>query len=131
MATAKVQGYRVTATYRGDKAAPWEGKGPANYNRHTVTVSRDGKRLSFDFWASLIEPEVRDTDGLKSAFACFLSDAIAGARSFEEFCSEFGYDPDSRRAERIHRACQKALAKAERMGLDLDGMCELANKLSE
>lgn len=29
------------------------------------------------------------------------------ARTFEDFCDEFGYDPDSRSAERIYEACGK------------------------
>ena len=27
--------------------------------------------------------------------------------SFESFCDEYGYDPDSRKAEKIFHACQK------------------------
>ena len=34
-------------------------------------------------------------------------DAGAGDLTFEEFCSELGYDTDSRRAEKTWRACRK------------------------
>src|SRR3990167_8432953 len=38
---------------------------------------------------------------------CLASDAstIDNARGFEEFCSELGYDTDSRKAERIFKVC--------------------------
>jgi hypothetical protein len=35
---------------------------------------------------------------------CLLSDANT-PEDFEEFCSEYGYDTDSRKAEKTHRAC--------------------------
>jgi hypothetical protein len=44
-----------------------------------------------------------------------LSDASAGEQSFEEFCLEFGYDPDSRKAERIHKACEKTARELRRL----------------
>ncbi len=39
------------------------------------------------------------------------SDATLGNTSFKEFCSEFGYDEDSRKAERIHKQCAKMTVK--------------------
>ena len=40
---------------------------------------------------------------------CILSDASSyeSARTFEEWAADLGFDPDSRRAERIYRAVQK------------------------
>lgn len=35
-----------------------------------------------------------------------LLDADVCGRSFEEWASDFGYDTDSRQAEKIYRACQ-------------------------
>ena len=32
---------------------------------------------------------------------------VEGAKSFEEWCPEYGYDSDSRKAERIYEACVK------------------------
>lgn len=39
---------------------------------------------------------------------CFASDAasIENAQGFEDWASEFGYDPDSRKAERAFKACE-------------------------
>ena len=39
---------------------------------------------------------------------CLLSDAsVEDARSFEEWASDLGYDPDSRTAERTYQTCLK------------------------
>ena len=40
---------------------------------------------------------------------CLASDAVGfeNARSFEEWCGEYGYDTDSRRAERTYRAVER------------------------
>jgi hypothetical protein len=46
---------------------------------------------------------------------CLASDAgtIDNARSFEDWASELGYDQDSRKAERIHKACLRETDKLE------------------
>jgi hypothetical protein len=46
---------------------------------------------------------------------CLASDAagIDNARHFEDWCGEYGYDTDSRKAERIYEACRKQAMKLE------------------
>jgi len=41
---------------------------------------------------------------LKDVLNCLVSDAGVDQLSFEEFCSEYGYNEDSRAAERVYRA---------------------------
>src|SRR5687768_444956 len=38
---------------------------------------------------------------------CLASDSSGIESSFEDWCSELGYDPDSRKAERIYNVCRK------------------------
>jgi hypothetical protein len=62
--------------------------------------------MSFDYWhgsAIAHTPQDRPAETLDS----ILSDAQAGEESFEDFCGNFGYDTDSRKAERLYRACQR------------------------
>ncbi len=42
-------------------------------------------------------------------FDALVSDAAGadGARGFEDFCAEYGYDTDSRKAEKLYRDCLK------------------------
>ena len=46
---------------------------------------------------------------LDEVLDCLASDAsmVDNARNFEDFASGLGYDPDSRKAEKTYRACQK------------------------
>ena len=50
----------------------------------------------------------------------FESIAIDNALSFEGWCADCGYDPDSRRAERTYKVCQKQVKRARHfLGADL------------
>lgn len=46
---------------------------------------------------------------LREVLECIASEvfAVENARDFTDWCAEYGYDPDSRRAERIWKACQR------------------------
>lgn len=50
---------------------------------------------------------------------------------FSNFCSEFGYDEDSRKAYKIFKACKKSLKKAEKIGIDENMACDIMNDLQE
>lgn len=47
--------------------------------------------------------------------SCVVSDAHAGGQSFTEFCSDFGYDEDSRKAHKVWRKCKDGALKAYRL----------------
>ncbi len=47
--------------------------------------------------------------------ACLMMDASAENASFVEWCSEFGYDDDSREAERIWQACRENAHKLRKI----------------
>lgn len=61
------------------------------------------------------------TPAVADVVYCLCSDARAGELDFDDFCSEFGYDSDSRKAERIWQACKDACIKARVLfGADFD-----------
>lgn len=122
--------FKIKSEYKGDKAAPW-GDRQENWNNHIITVKNitTGKRTSFEFWASIMHPEIQTEDDLLNAFECFVSDALSGENSFEDFCNEYGYDTDSRSAERTHKACVKSNQKLK--GIYAGDLYELANELNE
>lgn len=67
------------------------------------------------------------TPGPVDVLPCLVSDAFAAldAGDFEEFAREYGYDLDSRKAERSYRGCVKTALKLRRMfGEKLDAMRE-------
>lgn len=122
--------FLINSTFKGDKVAPWSDK-QQNYNNHTITVTNTDtkQKISFEFWGSIMKPEVKTEDELLYAFYCFVSDAVSGNYSFNEFCGEFGYDEDSRKAEKTWKACKKSLEKLNKI---YNGdVYDLANELQE
>ena len=51
--------------------------------------------------------------------ACLISDAQCGAQSFEDFCSDLGYDTDSMRAHETWEHCVRTGPRLRRFLGDL------------
>lgn len=73
-------------------------------NHYKVTLRMGKKQLTTYFsqgYAISGEPKADDV------LDCMASDAagIENARSFEDWASEYGYDTDSRKAEKIYNVC--------------------------
>lgn len=107
------------------------------HNQFKVTVKNtDTKtRVSFDFYGSQNDYqngvlELGQSD-LKHALYSFISDSQAGTMEFEEFCNEFGYNEDSRRAEKIHKACIKSFEKLEKLDISESEMYDYLNELND
>ena len=124
--------FRITSTFLGDKLWSADDK-MQNYNNHLVTIvnTETHKKTAFEFWGSIMKPEITTENELMFAFYCFLSDGEGSRYGFEEFCSEFGYDTDSRKAYKTFKACEKSLKKAERIGIDENMACDIMNDLQE
>lgn len=62
---------------------------------------------------------------------CMISDArCADGNTFEDFCSEFGYDTDSRKALEIYLACQDVVHALRRL-FTSEMMDQLSNLLGD
>lgn len=100
-----------------------------------VTNMDTKEKARFTFWDSLRNTErgvVLDGDELLTAFYFFVSDAMAGAESFHDFCGDFGYNEDSRSAYRIYTACKRAFKSWARVsGMDESATCDFLNELQE
>lgn len=119
----------INSTNTGAKASKW---GADKHQHHTVGLSLNGKRTRFDFWASKAQPTMKTDNDNLGALQCFFSDALSGENSFSDFCGEFGYDIDSRQAEKTFKACQRAYDKALRFFGSSDVICDILNEqLSE
>ena len=133
---ATYKNFLIRSKFTGSKQAPWGNYSkklglPENWNHNRVTVknTETGKQTGFDFWGSIVNPEPETEYAVLNAFYCFVSDAVIGDMEFAEFCREFGYDEDSRKAEKTWKACQRATVKLERI---YDGdVGDLANELQE
>lgn len=99
---------RFGAKLPRDKQDDWQRKATG----WDCTLCYREREFTFDFWqGSAIkgEPTVIGT------LECLLSDSQADDQSFEEFCSEFGYDTDSRKAEQTWQACKKSAVGLKRL----------------
>lgn len=94
-------GLKMRITLSDSKPAPWDS---SMYRPHyRITVSGKGRRMAFDFWGQ----KVREYDVL----ACCSSD-IGCPDTFEDFCSEYGYDEDSRK---VFQTFKRAANHADRL----------------
>ena len=119
----------IESNYLGDTLWSADNK-MQNYNNSEVKVTHDGKSYSFDFWGSIVNPEIQNDQENVFAFYCSLSDAL-GAKdsSFEDFCSEFGYSDDSIKASNVYEKCEETLIDIESV-FDCD-LYDLINEIQE
>ena len=134
MATYK--NFKISAKLQGAEInKAWNDKEPRNKYFVYVTNTESGQKTRFTFWDSANNARagvILDNGELLSAFYCFVSDACSGLYSFSDFCNEFGYDEDSRSAERIFKACQRAYKSFSRVsGLDDSSIYDFINELQE
>ena len=80
-----------------------------------------------------MHPKFESEHDVLNAFYCFVSDALSGLDSFDEFCGEFGYDTDSRKAKKVYKACKRAYEKFKRVSgfADDDEFYGFINELAE
>jgi hypothetical protein len=102
------------------KQEEWQRERFYNGRSYNVTLFYQGRRMTFDFWDSLAGSGT-DFDSPEASYEMLdnlLSGTVGeeyGARNFEEFADEFGYDKDSRKAEAIFKACMKQTKKLEHL----------------
>lgn len=106
------------ADHKGDRCPPWcgeDGREHMHGDRYRVTIRRKGERfnrLSFDFWDSLAAMQSGEALRAYSVLACISGDVYA-PETFEDFCDEYGYDTDSRKALKTFRRLRKFADKLQ------------------
>jgi hypothetical protein len=112
----------ITMRIVGDYGLTTDDDGWA-HNRYTVRISHDGRSLITPWRAGTGLPKLTTgADDVASVLDALRSDAqsYAYARDFADWCADFGYDTDSRKAEKIYRACGNIGHRLERVfGADL------------
>lgn len=79
---------------------------PADWQTSHTVFCTNLRNAWFRDGRAPIAPSVADV------VSCLLSDCSSASNdTFESFCSEFGYDTDSRKALKTYKACQKILCK--------------------
>lgn len=96
------------ATLDWSKQDKWQ----QNANGYRVTLSYQGRRMSLDFWQGT---GIKNKPTATGVLECILSNAQASEEHFEEFCASYGYDQDSRKAEKIWRFCIKTKERLKKL----------------
>jgi len=94
----KIKSTLVSENPNFDEAKGWSG------NHWRVRLSRPGKQFTLFFSTSNpAEPQTAEV------LDCMASDSLGvdNTRGFEDWASEYGYDPDSRKAEKTYKTCIK------------------------
>lgn len=111
----------LKSTYLGDKSKVWSVGGKPNPHNHEVVVEYGGNSITFDFWGSIMNPDISNEQELVFAFYCFLSDAVSGYNSLDEFGQLLGEGLFVSQVQNMYNACVEAKDKAETLfnGIDL------------
>lgn len=91
---------------------------------YTVTLKYDRKQMTTAFFMG---PALSHEPTLEDVMPCLLMDyySYQNNTDFEDFCNEFGYDSDSRKAESTYKAVCKNGKKLENLfGFDIDKISE-------
>lgn len=131
----KWKNYEISSKWVGDKVALWDKEhGRSQDRHHIITISdadnKDCGKISFDYWTSIMHPDIDSEDDLLTAVECLFSDAsfYDEGVTFEEFCRNSGYDiPDGIWDSYI--GCRHANAKVKHMFGD--NWDELAEELRD
>lgn len=121
-------GIRISCEYGANKAPPPDGFEKRACRPWRVTLRKGRRRLSVDFFQGMAhesEPTAADV------VSCLVSDvwSIDNARTFSEWCSELGYDTDSRKAETIYNKISLLAPRVRRfLGDDFDAVSTAASE---
>lgn len=86
-----------------------------------IRFSRNGKQWTLDFYQSRSEGE--NEPSIYDVLACVQK---CDPGNFEQFCWEYGYNSDSRKAERIYEAVVDEYENVVRLFGDvMDELCEI------
>ena len=76
-------------------------------NVYKVTLKKNGHQATMTFGQSIFKTMDNEDPSLYDILTTIGSELTMEDESFEEFCSEFGYDSDSRKAEKQFKGLQK------------------------
>lgn len=113
-------GITFRAAWHSAECPPWEeGKEHIHGDAYIVTLRRQRdqqkvgefiadsqRRISFPFWNSWSDVHENKPLRAYSVLACISSD-IYTPETFEDFCAEYGYDADSRKAEKLFKRADR------------------------
>lgn len=93
-------------------------------NIYKITLVRSGRKYIFEFGQSINATRAGEAPSEYDVLSC-LTKHHPG--TFEDFCAEYGYDPDSRRAEKTYQGVLAEYEALERLysEIELDMLREI------
>lgn len=87
----------------------------ASHYRCTLRGTFEGKRRAMQTYYSMGAAHTEEPKA-EEVLDCLASDAsgVENSGTFEQWAGEYGYDPDSRKAEQTYRACDRAAKRLAR-----------------
>lgn len=122
------QSITFTASYRGVKRKALGGDHPMDEWEVSFSSSRGSDYFEFFTGMGHRTPKKQPVEpSAASVLYCRIGDSRAASMSFSEWCDEYGYDEDSRRAESLYFACAEAGKKLQAVftPAQLDTLSEL------
>jgi hypothetical protein len=114
----KANHIRATVTYGNNENIEGD-NWKRSANPWTVVLHRNRHQMTVPFYTGSAITEEPDA---ATVLDCLASDAsgFENARSFEDWAEEYGYDTDSRKAERIYKQVERQTKKLQHLlGTDL------------
>lgn len=107
-------------------AVLWDYPIPEGFHEHSqaykCTLRYRSKQWTVPFF---VGPAWCKIPNAADVLDCLFSDDQAGQETFESFCAEFDYDPDSRKAYATWEKCVETHKKLRRfLGSDFDAIAE-------
>jgi hypothetical protein len=120
-------GIEAEAAYGADDFDTPEGM--EHMDPWTVTLTWRGRTLVVPFYTGEgLRSQMTDGPAALSVLSALLLDSYADDVTFEDWAGEFGYDTDSRSAERTYDACREEAAKLrEFLGAEFDAYRQAEN----
>lgn len=95
------------------KLPPWDKATPNPRHHYRCALTGPGGTYTFDFWGSIADcANGKEIVSEYDVLACLEWNT---PEDFEDFCNEFGYDTDSRNAEKTWKACLSQIRALKRI----------------
>ena len=120
---------RITVRFVDDGYRPYFNPSDESRQVYKVYVSFNGKKTMFTYGDSIanwIHGKNPDNnleqykEYKNDILDCITSDYYSECENFDDFCSEFGYDSDSRKAYKTYKAVQRQSEKLHKVFSDAD-----------
>ena len=94
----------MTCRDENQSAPDWAEKNENYGVKCCVTLEAKDRKVVFPFWGCVADKQTGKLPSLYSILACISGDCNC-PETFDDFCSEYGYDTDSRRAYATWERC--------------------------